>query len=588
MKKKSPEVKAFIYKDLLLLSLLCLILGSIGGVPFFHPDFITGNMFVAIQSWGNPHFFNYPGLVIYVNAFVYGAIFVGMYLFGLVQHPKDFGQLVRAGYLLESPVKISFFLPGHLITVVFSILGVLCSYLLTYKLLRSRSFSLLSGFLLSTSFLWVADSHYITVDIPLASLALLTILLTVIFLEQGTLLTLKQRIILGIVFGLATSAKYNGALLITSIVSAMFIEYGRKYSRWFRDCLIIAIVAVAVFAIMNPFILLDMKSFLRDFSYELKHARIGHYGYTSEKAWWFHLSHTLYDAYGLFLLVMAGCGGIWIAGTNTFGRSQKLAITVFPLLYFVFMGNAKLVFQRYMLPIVPFIAVYAAMGGYGLSLTRKHLSVTHSKFFQRLWILVIIISTIPNMIHAIKHDLLLHKKDVRTDLLTLIREANLDVAEFNIVTGAFMNYLFQNATTTTIPLDTSYFSGEADILLFDSFSYDQFIYDPRLNGNILSWEKYVDWTVVQVSPFTIPKDQVPFSPKSVYSPYLPDLTFRERAGPFLEMYCKQDVVVQRILQVCQTHQIACHIVSGTDGYYFRKLSPSLLNQLSTQPSSERL
>ena len=56
---------------ILIVSLLALALGMQGGTPFHHPDSLIGRAKYTVRNFGNPDFFNYPGLMLYLNGVVY-------------------------------------------------------------------------------------------------------------------------------------------------------------------------------------------------------------------------------------------------------------------------------------------------------------------------------------------------------------------------------------------------------------------------------------------------------------------------------------------------------------------------------------
>jgi hypothetical protein len=65
---------------------------------------------------------------------------------------------------------------------------------------------------------------------------------------------------------------------------------------------------------------------------------------------------------------------------------------------------------------------------------------------------------------------------------------------------------------------------------------------------------------------------VPFSIKSMYSPYAPDLKFRTRPGPYIELYF-DDPSLAGYLYESLLHKGVRTASSGAEqGYYFRKFS----------------
>ncbi len=60
--------------DRWLIFLAAIVMAMWGGEPYFHPDIIVDEAIVALNEHGNPHYFHYPGLVIYLHAGCYAAL----------------------------------------------------------------------------------------------------------------------------------------------------------------------------------------------------------------------------------------------------------------------------------------------------------------------------------------------------------------------------------------------------------------------------------------------------------------------------------------------------------------------------------
>jgi hypothetical protein len=73
-----------------------------------------------------------------------------------------------------------------------------------------------------------------------------------------------------------------------------------------------------------------------------------------------------------FLLLMTGFGLGAVRAVRGPGRVRWTVTIVFPLLYYYFLTGQSLVFGRYLLPLLPFVCVLAAVGAVsGVSLLRR-------------------------------------------------------------------------------------------------------------------------------------------------------------------------------------------------------------------------
>ena len=121
------------------------------------------------------------------------------------------------------------------------------------------------------------------------------------------------------------------------------------------------------------------------------------------------------------------------------------------------------------------------------------------------------------------------------------------------------------------------------MILFDSFIHDRLVYadlatdttmefglhDPNLEQPLSGYENMV---VVQVSPYSGDKADVPFSPESYYSPFLPDLHHRTQRGPFIEIYLRDHDFASAVADACTKRGQRCLLTTGDRGYYIPLLS----------------
>ena len=196
----------------------------------------------------------------------------------------------------------------------------------------------------------VVHSRFATVDV------LATALLT-----GGLLLAMRAgdsaqppRRLLGAatLIGLAAACKYNMALgALGVIVAAMDLPRERRAG---TIGLIVITIAV-VFLLGVPGALLQTESFVRDVRYELLHTATGH-GLVfagTPNGFLYHLSNLIL-ASGL-LTVILGVAGL-VTATRAGERWAWVALA-FAIPYALLIGRAEVKFLRYVLPLVPILAL---------------------------------------------------------------------------------------------------------------------------------------------------------------------------------------------------------------------------------------
>ena len=290
-------------------------------------------------------------------------------------------------------------------------------------------------------FIWVSHSHYLTVDIPLASLCIATVWLTLLFTTQNqTPLNFKQLIVLGVALGLTASAKYNGAIAFLPIL----VSLGLNRSNLLLKSLVIVIITSAItFIATNPFVVVDTESrqsFIQAILFEFNHAKTGHFGFETENGLLFHLTNSLYLGYGIIPLILSLVGGVWLFYYPKIAAVKKLAIAIFPISFYLVVGSSKLAFHRYMLPLIPFLAIASAFGvDYIMAKLREQ------KKMSGYFVAIAAIALSLNILAIAKHNQIVAVTDTRTELSQILNAAGLDSAKLNVYTGGYTRKEVLNA-----------------------------------------------------------------------------------------------------------------------------------------------
>jgi hypothetical protein len=198
----------------------------------------------------------------------------------------------------------------------------------------------------------------VNVDVPLTLLTTAALYLFVRLQEGGGV---RQYVLAGAAIGLAASAKYTGALLAVPLVAAVAVRQGQAFfsGTILRRIALAGAVAVGVFALVNPYILLDLPQFLKDFAFERRHMTEGHFGIRTETSTvGFYIVQVLPAALGIVPVLFA------IAGLATLGRRSwkpNVALAVWLVTYLGVLFSWTMRADRYLLPVIPVIAVWASL-----------------------------------------------------------------------------------------------------------------------------------------------------------------------------------------------------------------------------------
>lgn len=342
----------------------------------------------------NPHFYSYPSLYMYMLFFLYVFYFLFGRVCGIFSSISDF---IVVG--ISNPT--AFFLIDRIFSAIMGTATIYVVYLIC-KRLFDKNTALASATLLSLAYLHVRDSHFGVTDITMTLFVMLAIYLTINCLENDKKTAYATA---GFVGGLATSIKYNGALLIIPLLLVYLINKRMKISGILYDgrFYICCFSFLFAFLLGSPFILLDSKSFIAGFLFEANHLNVGHGGMILGKGWVYHSIFSLPLGLGFIQFIF---GILGIITCFLFDKRKAMVLFIFPLLYYFFIGKGNTVFLRYMLPLIPFLCIGAAyfviyLGKIGLKRYKLYLPI------------ILFALLIPSIHNIISFDALISKRDNR-------------------------------------------------------------------------------------------------------------------------------------------------------------------------------
>ncbi len=376
--------KKWLIFSVIALGLILRLIGIGFGLPnLYHADEpIIVNHALAYGSGDfNPHFFNIPPLVSYLLFLVYGLYYLIGHFVGFFPSANDFLYL-----FVNNPS--SFYLIARILFG--AILGTFTIYVL-YRLVRrffSWEHAILSALILGFNFLHVRDSHYIYVDIPLV-LVLIVGFFPIFRLSQK--FSWKSYLLFGCLLGLIVAIKYNGVFIVIPFLFVHFLTYGFKINR----LLVTLLISLAVYTILNPFSVLDFNHFLSEL-YEQSRSEnvLGPFH---------HLTYSLSGGVGWAILFFSTVG----IGQSVFQKDiKKIAVTIFVISYYFVLCFMSQPYDRYVLPLIPFLAFLASDG---LIAIKNRLELNPFFFCTLIFILVS-----PSLAKIDLSNLLFLRKDIRT------------------------------------------------------------------------------------------------------------------------------------------------------------------------------
>ncbi|MCA1650863.1 MAG: phospholipid carrier-dependent glycosyltransferase, partial [Acidobacteria bacterium] len=145
------------------------------GIPFAlgvdEPEIMERSVRIMKTGTFNPHFFDYPGFYIHLQA----AVASFRFLVGAIGGAW--------GSLDQAPVE-AFYLWGRAVTALFGVATVLLVFHVGMR--WGARYALLAAGLMAVLPAHVRESHYVTTDVPLTFFVALTLLLSLRAHERGT------------------------------------------------------------------------------------------------------------------------------------------------------------------------------------------------------------------------------------------------------------------------------------------------------------------------------------------------------------------------------------------------------------------
>jgi hypothetical protein len=341
----------------IVLALAVRLVGITWGLPnIFHVD---ENWFaqLAMKHFRgdlNPHFFHVPSLYTYLVTGVWGLYYLGGKALGTFSSPADFNE----AYLHNATV---FILLGRLITVLFGVGTVILLYLVGKEMFNFRT-GLLAALFLTFSLDHVKISHDFVPDVAMVFFLLPSFFFIWRVYVRGRI---GDYLLAGLFAGLAFATKYGGLFLFLPLVLAHLFRQSEKKRplwSWILDLRLLGagLVFIAVFFLGTPYALLDFPKFKTDFVWQSQHlTSIGHYGSsTAMPSWLFYFRHGFKENIGS--LAQWLCLGGLVLGLAR-RRKKDILLLSMPLLMFILIGTWKAYATRYLLPIIPFFILLAAV-----------------------------------------------------------------------------------------------------------------------------------------------------------------------------------------------------------------------------------
>ena len=311
---------------------------------FFHPD--ERNIAATVSRIHffdqlNPGFFAYGSFPIYLNRAI------GDFLVLITKNPNwvldwSYINLISRG-----------------VSALLSTFSIFLIFLLSKKIFNEK-IGLLSSFFVAFCPFLIQTAHYGVTESMLVFWLLLVLVFSFEIIEKPTI---KNYAKTGIILGLATATKISAlSFLIIPFVGHFLYHF--KYLKYYLRFLLLLLIVFLTFAFFSPYVFLDKQKYLDSLNYETGVA-LGRlkvvYTLQFEKTlpYFFQIKNFFWQI-GL-VAAFSILGAILLLVKTIKTKDRKLLVLLsFPIIYFAYIGSWYTKFIRYMVPILPFLAIFTA------------------------------------------------------------------------------------------------------------------------------------------------------------------------------------------------------------------------------------
>jgi 4-amino-4-deoxy-L-arabinose transferase-like glycosyltransferase len=320
------------------------------------------------------------------------------------------------------------------VTALAGVLSVAMLYAVAVRWLRRlglpdpRLSALIGAGFFALSPLHIQHSHVTSPDVPTTAFLILAAYFVLRLLESGAR---RWYVLGGIALGLSSAAKYPSAMFAAALVVAHLARADLSLRRpWLllgaffdRRLWAAGLATIVAFFGTSPYIVLDWQQFQADFISQanrvLQRGPVGEVGVSGPLAPVLYVPLAM--QWGLdtpvALLALVGLGiAVWlIVRPGDGGATRRWALVtmlVFPALLYVFSWTWQHRFARYLVPLVPFGCLLAALGVAGLTRAISLRAPALSRTGIAAAIGIVVMAWQADGV--VRYDLLLTRPDTRT------------------------------------------------------------------------------------------------------------------------------------------------------------------------------
>lgn len=395
-------------------ALVLRVIGLQYGLPsVYNPDevAIMARALAFAKGSLNPHNFLYPTLYFYVLFAWVGAYLAFVYVSGRAGS-------VAAVQRLYFTDPTGLYTAGRALGAVSGVATVLLVHRLGARLFNRRA-GLAAAVFMAAAPLSVRDSHYVKHDVfaTMLIVAAYAALVRVWPAPRDAGPRRRDVLVASAACGAAFSTHYYCVFLALPLVWAVVQAWrAQGWQPVMREIIVAGGCAAAVFLALSPFLAVEPITAWRDIAANraiVVDRAVAAGAFTPALR---YLDIMWHDSMGAPVVLLGGAGALWMLAV---APARAVLLLAFPVPFFAFISNTVPA-SRYLNPVLPFVAVFAAWALAGLA----------ERLRAKPWMFwcTVVACVVPAIVSSVRADLFFRQADTRT--------LALDYIERNIAPGS--------------------------------------------------------------------------------------------------------------------------------------------------------
>lgn len=315
------------------------------------PLFVVSSLTMIAGKTLNPGWFGHPGTTtLYALAIIDLLIVMVAILSGKFASLEAFTT-----YIYSDPSIL--FIGGRIFIAMCGIATIILTYMVAKRLVNERVGMIAAGLLVFMP-LHISFSQIIRTDMQASMFMLLAILATLRIARDGRW---QDYALTGAVIGCAVATKWPSATVMIAPIAVTLIKaHERRETLWpsLKHLVMMGAVSIITLFIISPYLLIEYREVIRNLTGEFQDHHVGATGGSFTANMIDYIAGTLRETFGILGIILSGIGLFCCA---RMGR-VKVALLILPAAaFFIFISLQSLIWDRWLVPLLPFFALFAAI-----------------------------------------------------------------------------------------------------------------------------------------------------------------------------------------------------------------------------------